>query len=67
MEKSEKTHRILLDPYCYKQFDPCKKRTFIHSSISDFETYINIAFEKNPTTLIDGLSLIFLFNVSKIR
>ena len=46
--------KILLDPFCLKQFDPSKLKSQIDCPKDEFLEHINKEFEKNPDQLVDG-------------
>jgi hypothetical protein len=50
----KKIQKIVLDPFCYRQFDKNKTNLFINYDMSDFADKINSFYLENPNSLKDG-------------
>lgn len=46
--------KIVLDPFCYRQFDKTKTNLFINYDMQDFAQKVNNFYLENPSSLKDG-------------
>jgi hypothetical protein len=63
--KLMETSKLVIDPFCYRQFDPANKTSStINCSIEEFHKRVNEAYK--PTLLKDGLHSIHLISSSSL-